>query len=220
MSRLQLRAEERRWRRGDLLTVVGAILLGMALAWIVLSIQGLRHDLQTANAARDSLARQVEQLGHKPVAGPPGSRGEPGKSMVGPRGPKGDKGDPGEPAPTITPLPGPSGAPGKNGKNGADSTVPGPTGPPGADSTVPGPSGPSGPQGDRGEQGPQGDRGPAGPAPSGWTFEYKGATYECTPDSDGSTRYTCRNTSGGDGSGGSGSSLLGMALDPQRRQYA
>jgi hypothetical protein len=96
------------------------------------------------------------------------------------------------------------GAPGVPGQPGATVTgPPGPQGPPGDSVT-----GPPDPQGERGEQGP------AGPAPSGWTFEYKGTTYECTPDSDGSTHYTCRDTSGG---GSSTGGLLGMSLEPRRR---
>jgi hypothetical protein len=52
-------------------------------------------------------------------------------------------------------------------------------------------------------------------------------TYECTPDADGSTHYSCQATSspnpgnGNNGNGnGNGASLLSLALDPQRRQYA
>ena len=56
-----------------------------------------------------------------------------------------------------------------------------------------GPRGPRGPRGFTGEQGPQGD---PGPPPSGWTFtDASGTTYECTPDSAGSTHYTCTATS-------------------------
>lgn len=228
MTRSEIRKEERRWRRGDILAVAGALAIGAAFAWIVLSVQGLTHELRTANEARDALAAQVQRLGESPVAGPPGSRGEPGESIVGPRGPRGEKGDPGEPgkpAPTITPSPGPSGPPGEPGEPGA--TV---TGPPGADSTVPGPGGPPGPSGPpgppgRGEPGPagpagppgeRGEQGPAGPPPSGWTFTYKGDTYECTPDGEGSTHYTCRNTSGG---GDDPLIPLAAGLDPTRRQY-
>lgn len=210
-------------RRADLWFALGVVLALSVLAWVVLTMQQLSDDLRNANQARDLLAAQVQKLGGKPVAGPPGSRGEPGKSVVGPSGPPGPQGEPGSP--------GPSGSPGKSGKNGKDGPtgangVPGSAGSPGAAGATgaAGPAGAQGPQGEpgpAGEQGPQGDRGPAGPAPSGWTFEYKGATYECTPDADGSTRYTCRDTSGGDSnSGGSSGGLLGLALDPHRRQYA
>ncbi|MBQ1167021.1 hypothetical protein KBZ21_54400, partial [Streptomyces sp. A73] len=67
--------EERRWRRGDLLAILCAVALGVAFAWLVLMVQGLNSDLREAHEARDALAKQVEQLGEKPVAGPPGSRG-------------------------------------------------------------------------------------------------------------------------------------------------
>lgn len=211
MSRLQLRAEERRWRRGDLLTVVGAILLGMALAWIVLSIQGLRHDLQQKDANIAALSQQVRALGGKPVAGP---RGEPGKSVVGPSGPPGPQGEPGSP--------GPSGSPGKSGKNGKDGAngEPGSAGSPGAAGAT-GAAGPAGPQGPQGEPGPAGPQGPAGEdgkdgqtCPDGYSLQ--APSYD--PDA-----LVCRKDGApdpgpGNGNGG-GSSLLGAALDPSRRQY-
>jgi hypothetical protein len=136
-----------------------------------------------------ALRQQVKAKGGTPVAPDPTkavddlpARAEVPVPIPGPPGPKGDKGDPGKAAPTITPAPGASGAPGSNGIDG----VPGPQGPQGE----PGPAGP------QGEQGPQGDRGDSGPAPSGWTYtDGAGATYECTPDGDGSTHYTCRTTS-------------------------
>ena len=225
MGRMQLRAEERRWRRGDFLTVTGAILLGAALAWIVLSVQGLRNELQTANQARDALASQVEHLGHTPVAGPPGSRGEPGKSVTGPRGPKGDTGEPGSPGPSGSP-----GRPGKDGSSGTDgspgpSGSPGPTGSPGsagAQGPV-GPEGPAGPAGKDGADGKDGTDGRDGKPPAGWTFQYGGATYTCSPvdnfDPD-DPHYTCTSSDPGNGnSGGSDGGLLGLGLDPSRRQY-
>lgn len=197
-------------RRGDVLFAV-AVALGLAgFAFLLITMQGLSQDLRAANEARDLLATQVEKLGAKPVAGPPGSRGEPGKSVTGP------KGEPGEPG-----SPGPSGSPGSDGKDGDDGEdgavgSPGPSGSPGSDGAA-GEAGPPGPQGDPGPAGPQG---PAGPAPVGWTFEYRGTSYECTPDGDGSTHYTCRNTSGGGGNGGDDSPIqLSAGLDPTRRQY-
>lgn len=218
-------------QRADLWFALGAIVALSALAWVVITMQQLSQDLRTANDARDALAVQVQRLGGKPVAGPPGSRGDPG--LVGPRGPQGETGPPGPEGPGGSPgPPGPSGSPGKHGNNG-QAGASGTNGQPGAaGATGPaGPAGPQGPKGDtgpagpQGEQGPQGDRGPAGPAPSGWTFDYKGVTYDCTPDSDGSTHYTCRDTSGGGSGGGGllGLSLLGIGgigLDPSRRQYA
>ncbi|GAA0637157.1 hypothetical protein GCM10009535_11830 [Streptomyces thermocarboxydovorans] len=225
VTRAELRKEERRWRRGDILAVTGALVIGGAFAWIVLSVQGLTHELHTANQARDALAAQVQRLGESPVAGPPGSRGEPGQSV---RGPKGDPGDPGEPGDSGEPgSPGPSGSPGQPGQAGEDGEPgqPGPPGAPGSDGEPgangeagePGPQGPQGDPGPAGPQGPAGERGPAGPPPSGWTFEYRGTTYECTPDGDGSTRYTCRPSDGG---GGGGLPLpLAAGLDPHRREY-
>ena len=163
-----------------------------------------------------ALRQQVQAKGGTPVAPDPTKavedlpkRAEVPVPIPGPPGPAGPSG---KPAPTITPSPGASGAPGQP---GADSTVPGPTGPagpPGADSTVPGPEGPPGP------------RGEAGPPPSGWTYtDGQGTTYECTPDADGSTHYTCRATSTpepGNGNSGGGSSPQAAGLDPQRRVYA
>jgi hypothetical protein len=217
-----VRAEERRHRRGDVLTWAGALLLGAALAWIVLSIQGLNHDLRVSNEARDALARQVQGLGETPVAGPPGSRGEPGESVIGPSGEPGRDGRDGvdgKDAPTITPSPGP---PGKDGKDGADSKVPGPTGavgPPGADSTVPGPSGPPGADG---RDGVDGADGTDGSPPAGWTFEYRNVTYTCRP-ADGfdpsSPQYECDGSEPSQDEEDSGQNPLAMGLDPSRRQF-
>lgn len=134
-------------RRTDLLVAAGVLLGVGLLAWVVITMQQLAHDLDTANAARDQLARQVQQLGATPVAGPPGSRGEPGDA--GQPGPVGPSGPPGLEGPM-----GPAGAPGPTG----------PTGPAGASATgAPGVDGAQGPQGDPGPAGPQGDPGPAGP---------------------------------------------------------
>jgi hypothetical protein len=156
-THVMIRDEERRWRRGNVLTVVLAVFLGLAMAWIVLSVQELRHDLYVANQARDALAQQVVELGEKPVAGKPGSRGEPGKSVQGPQGEPGPTGPTGPPGPT-----GPTGPRGKDGDDGVDgistSGSPGPAGPSGQD----GQSGPAGPPGPQGEPGPAGPQGPAG----------------------------------------------------------
>ncbi|MBQ1164709.1 collagen-like protein, partial [Streptomyces sp. A73] len=53
---------------------------------------------QTSRARDDiaDLAKQVEQLGEKPVAGPPGSRGDPDEAKPGPRGPRGPAGETGD----------------------------------------------------------------------------------------------------------------------------
>lgn len=156
MKRGQLRAEERRRRRGDAFAVVGALLLGAVLAWIVLTVQQQGADLRRSNEARDALARQVQDLGGTPVAGKPGSRGD-----VGPSGPPGPRGRPGLPGPTGPPgEDGTDGKPGKMGKSGPSGSV-GPTG--GAGSAgqqgVPGEPGPAGPQGPQGLPGADGKDG-------------------------------------------------------------
>jgi len=214
VTRSDIRAEERRWRRGDLLAVVAAVVLGAAFAWIVLSIQGMTHDLKEKDGDIAALSQQVRDLGGKPVAGP---RGEPGKSVVGPRGPKGDAGEPGSP--------GPSGSTGKAGKDGSDGKAgaAGATGEPGAvGPTGPaGPAGPQGPQGDPGPAGPQGDPGPAGAdgqdgqdgqtCPDGYSLQ--APSYD--PDA-----LVCRKDGAPQPDPGNGNAPLAAALDPQRRQYA
>lgn len=164
-----------------------------------------------------ALRQQVKARGGTPVAPDPSKavadlpdRAEVPVPIPGPPGPKGDKGakgDSGKPAPTITPAPGEPGAP------GSDSTIPGPAGPQGE----PGVAGP------QGEQGPEGERGETGPPPSGWTYtDGSGTTYECTPDGDGSTHYTCRLTGGGDpapepqGRGLLGAAMLAMTASYRR----
>ncbi|WP_409469048.1 collagen-like protein [Streptomyces sp. HC307] len=231
------RAESLLYRRRHLLWIVAALLfLGGAIGVVWLQGQqqvdrlsaeyaqtraeaDLRGDA-VATLAGDvrALREQVKAEGGTPVAPDPTKavEGLPDRAEVpvpipGPPGPKGDPGESGKPAPTITPSPGASGAPGRP---GADSTVPGPEGPPG--DTVTGPPGPQGERGEQGIQGERGEQGPPGPPPSGWTFVYKGATYECTPDGDGSTHYTCRQTGGGDDDP---LVPLTAGLDPTRRQY-
>lgn len=224
-------------RRGDLRFTLGAVVALAVLAWVVITMQQLGHDLRTANEARDALASQVQKLGAKPIAGPPGSRGEPGDSVRGPKGDPGEQGEPGDPGESGEPgSAGPSGSPGRPGEAGEDGNQgsPGPSGEPGSDGAPgadgaagadgadgePGPPGPQGEPGPAGPQGPAGERGeqgPAGPAPASWTFTYRGATYECTPDSDGSTHYTCKQTGGDEDPGLPGPLAAGM--DPYRRQY-
>ncbi|CAG6392790.1 conserved hypothetical protein [Actinacidiphila cocklensis] len=179
VTRTELRALNRQYRRGDLLAVALAVAVGAVLAWILISVRALADDLQTSNAARDALAQQVQQLGASPVAGPPGSRGEPGPATTGPAGPEGPAGAPGEPGPAGSP--GPSGPPGKagaNGANGASATgSPGPAGSDGAagQTGAPGPAGPQGDPGPAGPAGPAGETGPQGPAgpacPIGYTLQ-------------------------------------------------
>ncbi|BBC35304.1 hypothetical protein SGFS_065980 [Streptomyces graminofaciens] len=205
MSRAQIRAEERRWRRGDVLTVVGAILLGVVLAWIVVAIQTMGRDLHEERGARDALARQVQDLGATPVAGPPGSRGEPGTSVTGPPGPRGEVGPSGPP--------GPSGSPGVDGEDGSDGNA-GESGAPGVGVT--GPAGPPGPQGEPGPAGPQGEPGSDGAdgrdgqaCPGGYSLQappYDEDALVCRKDSAPSEEES--------------PSPQAAGLDPQRRVYA
>lgn len=221
MTRAQIRAEERRWRRGDVLAVAAALVLGTAFAWIFLNVQNMTHELENANQARDQLARQVQQLGEKPVAGPPGSRGDPGASATGPPGPQGDPGPAGPPG--ASGPPGPSGTPGQNGSAGEA----GNTGEPGTDGAAgtngdagpPGPQGEPGPAGPQGEPGPQGEQGPAGESgtdgrdgqtcPDGYSLQVP--AYD--PDA-----LVCRKDGAPDPQPDN-PSLLSAGLDPQRRQY-
>lgn len=203
-------------RRADLWFALAAAVGIAALAWVVITMQQLSHDLRTANDARDLLAHQVQQLGEKPVAGPPGSRGEPGQSVTGPPGPKGDTGPTGPVGP-LGPI-GPSGAPGKNGINGANGVgLPGVSGSDGATGQQgpqgeSGATGPQGPQGDTGPAGPQGDKGDPGPnCPDGYSLQAPG--YD--PDA-----LVCRKDGAPQPSRKKGGGLLSLALDPSRRQYA
>lgn len=213
VSRVQIRAEERRGRRGDALVVVVALVFGAALAWILLSVQTLNDDLRESNAARDALARQVQSLGETPVAGPPGSRGEPGDSVTGPPGPAGEPGPSGQPGPS-----GSSGASGKDGANGETGAGGSPgqvgaTGPAGATGSQgpQGEAGPAGPQGEQGAPGPQGEKGPPGPScPAGYSLQ--APLYD--PDA-----LVCRRDGGTGGGDGEEQSPQALALDPQRRQY-
>jgi hypothetical protein len=173
---------------------VGALILA-GVAALAIAFVGISRDLQTSNANRVALAEQVRQLGGTPIAGAPGSPGPAGAS-----GPPGASGAPGQPGSTgaagTTGKPGPSGAPGQTGATGSPGPV-GASGAPGKDGTEgsPGPAGAQGEAGPAGPQGPQGEKGATGdpgPAPSGWTYtDGQGTTYECTPDADGSTHYTC-----------------------------
>lgn len=165
---------------GTAITMFG----GMAL--LAVQYIGLHHDLETANQARDALASQVEKLGGTPVAGAPGSRGEPGKSVVGARGPAGPSGPSGRSG--TAGSPGPTGPPGS----------PGPTGVPGLPGS-PGPTGPAGADGASGAPGKDGSNGTNGAPPSSWTYtDQDGNEYACTPVGDfdpDHPRYRCTQTS-------------------------
>jgi hypothetical protein len=201
-------------RRRDVAFAV-AVALGLAgFAFLIITMQGLAHDLRAANEARDALAAQVQQLGEKPVAGPPGSRGEPGKGTVGPTGPPGPQGDIG---PSGPPGPsGPSGPVGPSGTPGADGV--GETGAPGQDGAA-GDAGPAGPPGPQGEPGPAGPAGPAGPqgeqGPAGedGTDGRDGQTcpdgYSMQPAKDDPDALVCRRTTSTD-QPPAGDGLLGL----------
>lgn len=210
MSRAQLRAEERRWRRGDGLTWLGALLLGAVLAWIVLAIQGMGHELHVEREYNRALAQQVRDLGGKPVKGPQGEPGEPGVGVTGPPGVPGRDGVDGVDG--AEGSPGPSGSPGSDGKAGSD----GRTGEPGAVGAT-GPAGPPGPQGEPGPAGPQGEPGADGvdgedgqTCPEGYSLE--------APSYD-EDALVCRRDGAPEPEEPGGPVAEG-ALDPRRMQYA
>lgn len=192
------------------------VVCGLAvLTFLALWVQSLSRDLRVANESRDALARQVTQLGEKPVAGPPGSRGEPGESITGP---KGDRGPSGPPGPTgASGKPGEKGDKGDTGDEGVDGVTV--TGSPGTNG-APGVAGPPGPQGEPGPAGPQGEPGPQGPAgeagPAGQSCP-EGYSWQ-TPSYD-PYAVVCRQDGAPDPEPGNGSPQA-VGLDPFRRVYA
>ncbi|MBW5420257.1 collagen-like protein [Streptomyces sp. BG9H] len=209
-------------RRDPFVLLLGT-LLALLVAYIWWQTSQLSHDLRTANQARDALASQVQRLGGKPVAGPPGSRGE---SITGPRGPQGERGERGEPGPAgKSGKPGPPGEDGAAGKKG----VTGPGGEPGADGEAgtpgadgaagppgpqgePGPAGPEGPAGPPGKDGADGERGPAGPScPDGYSLQ--------APADDPDALVCRRDGAPQPDPTGDEPPKPQAALDPQRRQY-
>jgi hypothetical protein len=192
-------------RRKDVTFAVVAVALMAGMALLALWVQGLTQD-------RDALARQVQQLGGTPVAGPPGVKGEPGVGVTGApgeKGEKGDKGDRGEPAPTLTPSPGATGPRGEKGEPGV--SVTGPSGAPGIQGEQ-GVQGEQGIQGERGEKGETGERGPAGPScPDGYSLQ--APSYD--PDA-----LVCRRDGAPDPGDSESPSPQAAGLDPQRRVYA
>lgn len=201
-------------RHRFLLWIVTALLFlggGLSLAFIMIGRESHRADQLAQEAdlrggavstlAGDvrALRAQVRAKGGTPIAPDP-SKAVPSLSAraevpVPIPGPPGPRGLPGSPGPTGSPgAPGASGAPGVQGSAGTAGPA-GAVGPPGAVGPAgeAGPAGAVGPAGAAGPAGPQGPQGPQGPGPSGWTFtDGTGVTQECTPDSDGSTHYTCR----------------------------
>ncbi|MFJ2007423.1 collagen-like domain-containing protein [Streptomyces chartreusis] len=196
--------------RRDPVALLLGLLLALLVAYIWWQTSQLTHDLRTANEARDALASQVQRLGEKPVAGPPGSRGEPGTSVTGPPGPSGPPGPQGPIGASAT------GSPGKNGEDGSPG-IPGASGQPGAagqdGESVTGPAGPAGPQGEPGPAGPQGQAGQDGrdgqTCPDGYSLQ--------TPSYDPYAKV-CRQDGAPEPEPTDGGPL-NLALDPSRRQY-
>jgi hypothetical protein len=163
-----------------------------------------------------ALRQQVKARGGTPVAPDPtkavpslSSRAQVPVPIPGPPGPPGSAGTAGSPGPAGSP-----GASGRNGANGQPGTA-GASGAPGAvGATGPaGPAGPQGPQGPQGEQGPRGEQGPAGQScPDGYSWQ----TPDYDPDAKICRRDGAPQPSPSDDKGGG---LLGMALDPNRREY-
>lgn len=165
--------------RGHAAMYVLGLLFAAAVFGAYLYLVGLRQDVEATRAQLDhaeagwrATAKQVHDLGGKPIVSPPppsppvqGVRGERGLPGIGLRGVQGPPGPQGQPGPVGSP--GPSGAPGAPGVEGAA----GDDGAPGA----PGTEGPQGEQGPPGEQGPAGQAGPPGPpgpsCPDGWHQE-------------------------------------------------
>lgn len=224
MTSLRKKRHRLRLPRAEWLIALTALLVLAFLGWLAIHVVLLSHDLRAANNARDALAAQVQELGASPVAGPPGSRGEPGESVAGPPGEKGDPGEPGPRGPSG--APGPRGTPGDDGQDGADGVAgepgtdgdSGPTGQPGP-AGLPGPQGEPGPQGPQGEPGPQGpkgepgergEQGPPGPAcPTGYSLQ---------APADDPDALVCRRN-GAPQPEDPGSTPQPLALDPLRRQY-
>ncbi|RPE40286.1 collagen triple helix repeat protein [Streptomyces sp. Ag109_O5-1] len=192
------------YRARHLLWIVAALLFlggGLGVAFILIGNESSRaDDLATeanlrgnavATLAGDvrALREQVKAHGGTPIVPDPtkavpslSARAEVPVPIPGPAGPSGAPGPSG-----ASGAPGVPGTAGSQGASGAPG-VAGATGPAG----VAGPAGAQGAAGPAGPKGDPGERGPAGPAPSGWTFtDGTGVTQECTPDSDGSTHYTC-----------------------------
>lgn len=204
-------SQVQRHRQEDARFAVFAVLVLAGFVLVALWVQGLSQD-------RDALARQVQELGGTPVAGPPGLRGEPGEpgvGVTGPPGPQGEPGVPGEPG-----DPGPSGSPGNAGKDGVG----------GADGAAgePGPVGASGPAGPAGPPGPQGEPGPAGPQGEPGADGVDGRDGQTCPDgyslqapSYDPDALVCRRDGAPDPEEpGNGNGPQAAALDPRRMLYA
>lgn len=204
------------WAAAVLLFVGGALAVVFLLVDRDRMATQLAHEADLRGQAVSTLAGDVRALraqvraeGKTPVAPDPTRAVEdlPKRAQVpvpipGPQGPAG-----------VAGSPGPSGASGAPGRNGADGQ-PGASGAPG----VVGPTGPAGPQGEQGPAGPAGPQGPAGKdgqdgqsCPDGYHLEQP--SYD--PDA-----LVCRKDGAPQPSQSPSSpGLLGLGLDPQRRQY-
>lgn len=206
-------SQAQRHRREDAKFAVFAVLVLAGFVLLALWVQGLAQD-------RDALARQVQELGGTPVAGPPGLRGEPGEpgvGVTGPPGPQGVPGSDGEPG-----DPGPSGSPGKAGRDGVDGTD-GSAGEPGSvgASGPAGPAGPPGPQGEPGPAGPQGEPGADGvDGADGEDGQSCPEGYSLQAPSWDADALVCRKDGAPDPEEPGGGPQAEGALDPQRRVYA
>jgi hypothetical protein len=201
--------------RAEWLGAVTGVLALMLLAALAVLVVDLSHDLRREQARSDALVQQVEGLGATPVAGPSGSRGEPGVSVTGPPGASGPQGEPGPSgSPGNAGEDGASGRPGASGAPGVPGSV-GPTGPagPAGPQGVQGEPGVQGPQGERGEKGDSGEQGPAGQScPEGFNWQ--------TPSYDPDARVCRRDGAPDPSESPRPSSPLVAGLDPRRLTYA
>lgn len=227
MTRTQ-RALARRWRPLALLCWLAVLSGAVLIIWARIDAEMSRADQLAAEADRrgtavSTLATDVRELrtqvkseGETPVAPDPSeaiddlpSRAEIPVPIPGPKGDPGRPGSDGEPG--TDGKDGTPATPGQNGEPGTDGGQ-GPQGEPG----VQGPQGDPGVQGPQGETGPQGEQGPrgeSGPAcPDGYSLQ---------PPAGDPDALVCRRDGAPqpDPDPSEPSSLLSMALDPQRRQY-
>ena len=193
-----------RTARRDPVPLLLGCLLALLVAYIWWQTSQLGAELRNSNQARDQLAAQVQQLGGKPVAGPPGSRGEPGTGMPGPAGPTGPPGP-------VSTVPGPAGPTGKPGVS-----VTGPPGEPGV--TVTGPAGEPGPAvtGPAGKDGTNGQDGK--PGRDGTDGQTCPAGYTLQVPADDPDALVCRRTDAPPPAEPD-TAPSQPALDPTRRQY-
>lgn len=223
------RALARRWRPLALMCWLVALSGAVVLIWARIDAETQRADNLAAEADRRGdavstlagdvriLRAQVQASGATPKVPDPSAAVD----------------DLDERTRVPVPVPGRRGPSGPPGRDGADSDVPGPTGSPGqpgADSTVAGPSGvpgepgrdgSDGQPGKDGADGQPGKDGAPGRPPAGWTWDYGGVTYTCTPvdgfDPD-APRYRC-DAPDEPAPGSEPPNPLAAALDPNRRQY-